>query len=67
MSMFSSTLPTIVGASRSAVVKGNMTPDVIVQIAVKKSTARCAIQRIFRAYVAASSRSSWTVYPHRPP
>lgn len=40
MSMFSSTLPTIVMASKSAVVKGIMTPDVMLQMAVKKSTAR---------------------------
>lgn len=34
MSMFSSTEPTIVIASRSAVVSGIMTPDVMLQIAV---------------------------------
>ena len=33
MSMFSRTLPTMVGASRSAVVKGNMTPEVMLQMA----------------------------------
>jgi hypothetical protein len=39
MSMFSKTLPTIVMASKSAVVKGNIRPEVILQIAWKKSTA----------------------------
>lgn len=39
ISMFSKTLPTIVIASRSAVVSGNMTPEVMLHNAWKKSTA----------------------------
>jgi hypothetical protein len=38
ISIFSSTLPTIVMASKSAVVRGNIIPDVMLQSAVKKST-----------------------------
>jgi len=38
MSMFSRTLPTMVIARRSAVVKGSMTPEVILHRAWKKST-----------------------------
>lgn len=38
MSMFSSTLPTIVMAKRSAVVSGSIMPDVMLQSAWKKST-----------------------------
>jgi hypothetical protein len=44
ISMFSSTLPTIVIASRSAVVRGSMTPEVMLQMAWKKSTACCDYQ-----------------------
>lgn len=40
MSMFSRTLPTIAIARRSAVVRGSMTPEVRLQRAWKKSTAR---------------------------
>jgi hypothetical protein len=55
MSMFSRTLPTIVIASKSAVVKGSMTPEVILHNAWKKST------ECWKS--AHSMRITWEAYP----
>jgi hypothetical protein len=69
MSMFSNTLPTIVGARRSAVVSGSMTPEVMLQSAVKKSGARyaCVNQSFAFAMGSPGPRCTLTGFLRRQP